>query len=184
MNIEPLKIPGCFLISAKTINDDRGSFVKTFVAAQYKELQLSVEFEEEYYTRSTKNVLRGIHYQTPPYEYCKLVTCLFGHVRDVIVDLRKGSPQFKKYQSIELNDQKSDILYLPPGIAHGFLVLSEMALITYKVTSVYAPTNDTGIRWDSIGIDWGIKKPIISSRDASLQTLDEIESPFIFTRGD
>jgi len=181
MNIEPLKLPGCFWLHPKAIDDKRGSFIKTFVAAQYHELHLPIVFEEEYYTRSVKHALRGIHFQTPPYEYCKLVTCLYGRIRDVIVDLRVGSPQFRKHEMIELDEEKNNVLYLSPGIAHGFLVLSEMALVAYKVTSPHAPANDTGIRWDSIGVDWGIESPIVSPRDASFQRLEEFESPFTYT---
>lgn len=180
MIIEPLKLPGCLRLVPKIVHDVRGIFIKPFIAAEYGQLNLRSDFAEEYYSHSYKNVLRGLHYQTPPYEYFKLISCLYGHIRDVIIDLRVGSSHFKTFEAIELDANSGSILYLPPGIAHGFLVLSEFAVVSYKVTSIHMPENDTGIRWDSIGLDWGVTQPIISARDASFPGLAEIESPFIF----
>jgi dTDP-4-dehydrorhamnose 3,5-epimerase len=180
MIVEPLNLPGCLRLIPKTVHDTRGAFIKPFVEAEYKSLKLPTTFAEEYYTRSVKNVLRGMHYQTPPYEYSKFVSCLYGRIRDVIIDLRLGSPKFKIFEVIELDDRNDDVLYLPPGIAHGFLVLSEMAVVTYKVTSAHAPAKDTGVRWDSIGMDWEVEIPIVSPRDASFQGLAEFESPFLY----
>lgn len=180
MIVEPLKLPGCLHLLSKTVRDSRGVFVKPFIAMEYQNLSLPTTFAEEYYTCSAQNVLRGMHYQTPPYEYAKLVSCCYGSVRDVIIDLRVGSPQFKAFQIIDLDDENGDVLYLPPGIAHGFLVLSEKAIVNYKVTSAHAPANDTGVRWDSFGMDWGVKAPIISIKDATLPKMEEIESLFTY----
>ena len=162
MVFEHLKLPGCLRLIPKIARDERGIFVKSFVDAKYRNLNLPTTFAEEYHTRSSKNVIRGMHFQNPPYEYSKFVSCLYGCIRDVIVDLRVGSPQFKMFEIIELDANHGNVLYLPPGIAHGFAVLSKMAIVSYKVTNVYMPTNDTGVRWDSIGMDWGVEMPIVS----------------------
>jgi dTDP-4-dehydrorhamnose 3,5-epimerase len=178
MHTEPLRLPGCLRIVPKIVRDSRGEFIKPFVESDYRELGLRTNFAEEYYSRSVRGVIRGMHFQSPPYDYFKLVSCLSGQIRDVIVDLRVGSPNFRKCEVLELKAADGFVLYLPPGIAHGFLALSETAIVSYKVTSIYAPAHDTGVRWDSLGIDWGIKAPILSDRDATLPVLAEIESPF------
>ena len=180
MITETLKLPGCLRLTPKILPDRRGVFVKPFVSTEYRHLNLPTVFEEEYYSRSSKNVLRGMHYQTPPHDYFKLVSCLHGQIRDVIVDLRVGSPQFKRCQVLELNAEEETVLCLPPGVAHGFLVLSAMAIVAYKVTSAYMPENDTGVRWDSIGVDWGVKTPRVSPRDAAFPGLADLESPFVY----
>lgn len=180
MLVESLKLPGCLILKPKVVQDVRGVFVKQIVVAEYQCLDLPTTFAEEYYTRSSKNVLRGMHFQTPPYEYSKFVSCLDGYIKDVIVDLRVGSPQYKVAEVIELDARDGYVLFIPSGIAHGFLVLSESAIVSYKVTQYYFPANDTGVKWDSIPIDWGVKQPIVSARDLSFQNLSDYKSPFIF----
>jgi len=180
MIIESSNLPGCLRITPKIVRDVRGFFIKPFVEVEYRKHNLRTDFAEEFYSHSFKGVLRGMHFQTPPFECFKLVSCLHGCIRDVLLDLRVGSPRFKTCEIIELDAENGNILYLPPGIAHGFLALSESATVSYKVTSAYAPDNDTGIKWDSIPVDWGIKAPIISTRDSSFQNLSDYESPFVY----
>lgn len=180
MIIEYLNLPGCLQITPKIVCDTRGVFMKPFVAIEYREHNLQVDYAEEFYSDSFKNVLRGMHFQTPPFECFKLVSCLHGCIRDVLLDLRVGSPRFKTCETIELDARNGTVLYLPPGIAHGFLVLSESAIVSYKVTSAYAPAHDMGIKWDSIPVDWGVTTPIVSTRDLSFQNLSDYESPFIY----
>jgi dTDP-4-dehydrorhamnose 3,5-epimerase len=180
MKIETLCLPGCLQISPKIVRDARGEFVKPFIETEYRDAGLCIQFAEEYYSRSVRNVLRGMHFQTPPYQFYKLVSCIYGCIRDVIVDLRRGSPCFGVCEVIDLESTEGKVLYLPPGIAHGFLVTSDTAIVSYKVTAAYAPENDTGVRWDSIGVDWGLKDPIVSTRDASFQKLREFETPFTY----
>ncbi len=180
MKAESFQTPGCLRLFPKRVRDERGEFIKTFVHEEYESMGLPTRFAEEYYSRSVKGVLRGLHFQAPPHQYSKLVSCMHGAIRDVIVDLRVGSPRFRMAEIIELDAEDRSVLFLPPGIAHGFLVLSDSALLAYKTTAAYAATYDTGIRWNSIGVEWGIQWPILSERDASLPTLQEFESPFVY----
>ena len=180
MQIKTLSLPGCLEISPKIVLDLRGEFIKPFIASEYREAGLCTAFSEEYYSRSVRGVVRGMHFQTPPHAYCKLVSCLHGQIRDVIIDLRVGSPKFGQCEVLELDARDGKVLNLLPGIAHGFLALSDMGLVSYKVTSAYAPAYDNGIRWDSLPVDWGISAPVISARDAAFPTLAEFSSPFIF----
>jgi dTDP-4-dehydrorhamnose 3,5-epimerase len=124
-------------------------------------------------------VLRGLHFQTPPHEHAKLVTCILGRVWDVALDLRQASPTYGQHFSIELGQQEPCALYLPPGFAHGYLALEEPATMVYCVASEYAPNHDAGIRWDSAGIPWPIgSPPIVSPRDDALPAFKDFHSPF------
>jgi dTDP-4-dehydrorhamnose 3,5-epimerase len=139
---------------------------------------MSADFAEQYYSVSEQNVVRGLHFQIPPHDHYKLVTCVEGEIRDVAVDLRRGSPTYGQHVAIEMSGVRGDCVYIPSGFAHGFAVRSTRALVLYNVSTVYAPTHDTGIRWDSIGIDWGLAAPLISDRDAALPTFSSFDSPF------
>lgn len=174
------KITGCYELQPVIRSDNRGAFIKTFHETNFKEIGLTTTFAEEYYSISKKNVLRGLHFQTPPKEHKKLVYCTLGEVIDVVVDLRKGSPTYKQHQVFVLNSEKANMIYIPEGLAHGFYVKSETAIMMYKVTSEYAPENDCGIRWDTANIPWKNQNPIMSKRDQEFMALDEFESPFVF----
>jgi dTDP-4-dehydrorhamnose 3,5-epimerase len=179
MNIIQTLIPGCFEIIPNIFEDTRGKLVKTFHSDIFKENNLATDFREEYYSVSLKGVLRGLHFQVPPHQHIKCVTCLDGEIFDVVVDLRKGSPAYGKHQTFELTAQKANIVYVPEGCAHGFLVLSEKAIFLNRTTSVFSAVSDAGIRWDSCGIDWGVL-PILSEKDKKLPSLDEFVSPFTY----
>ena len=174
----PTALDGCFEIRPFFTEDDRGTFVKTFHEERFAELGLPINWREEYYSRSRKGVLRGMHFQTPPHDHEKLVYCMQGRVLDVVVDLRKASPTFRKHIAIELNEALGNGLMIPKGMAHGFLALSGDVLIAYKVTTVYAPSNDKGILWNSFGATWGVTQPIISLRDAAHPSFSDFVSPF------
>ena len=165
MKIFETKIKGCFQIFPEIINDQRGCFVKTFQKNIYEKNKIALNFEEEYYTTSKQNVLRGLHFQIPPKDYKKIVYSIHGVVFDAILDLRVGSNTYGKYEIFELDSKKSNILYLPSGIAHGFYVLSNEAVLCYKVTVGYSFEHDTGILWNSADIPWPCTSPIISQRD-------------------
>jgi len=122
--------------------------------------------------------LRGVHFQTPPDDHYKLVTCLNGSVIDVIVDLRKNSSTFKKCFSLILNAQNKKMIYVPKGCGHAFLSLEDNSVLFYKVSTVYSPENDKGILWNSIDYDWPVSKPILSSRDMAHPTMNHFKSPF------
>ncbi len=180
MQIEPTIIPGCFQLFPQKQFDVRGNFVKIYNENIYKELNLKTDFKEEYYSTSVKNVLRGLHFQIPPKEHEKVVYCVWGEVFDVVVDLRKNSPMYGKFQSFNLSSDKANMLYISAGLAHGFYVLSDISIMIYKTTSLYSPQHDSGILWNSVDINWPSDNPIVSSRDKSFSTLSEYKSPFIF----
>lgn len=167
-------LEGCF----ELLPLECDGIIRNFDAAAFEAMGLATDFKEEYFSTSIKNVLRGMHFQTPPADHVKLVTCLEGAVKDVIVDLRKSSATFGKHCAFELSAEKANMLYIPRGLAHGFLTLSERAIMLYNVTSVYSPKNDKGVLWSSCGIDWQCDAPIISARDQSHPTLAEFDSPF------
>ena len=181
MRVEHTAIPGCYQLFPPVHKDNRGSFVKTFRKDVFASHGLVTEFAEEYYSISRKGVLRGMHFQTPPHDHFKLVYCLTGRVLDAIVDLRVGSPTYRQSETIELSAELGNMLYIAPGMAHGFYALTDEVVMQYKVTTVYAPEHDGGIRWDSAGIAWPGSDPILSVRDCSFPSLAEFQSPFRYT---
>ena len=176
------KIPDCFELQPQIFEDERGRFVKTFHADYFRRNNLNCNFSEEYYTVSRQHVLRGLHFQIPPHEHARLVYCIQGSVFDAVVDLRKNSPTYGKYETFELDAEKANMLYIPPGLAHGFYVLSEKAIVSYKVSTVYYSEHDTGIHWDSVKIPWPDKNPIVSKRDQGFQKFDDFKIPFYFNK--
>lgn len=180
MRISPTAIPGCLHLAPDLRADERGSFVKTFRADLFQEHGMATMFAEEYYSLSKRNVIRGLHFQLPPHEHAKLVYCVQGAVLDVALDLRRGSPTYGQHLCFELSAQNGHMLYLPPGLAHGFCTLGEEAVMLYKVTSAYAPQHDSGVRWDSAGIAWPAAAPVLSARDQGFAGLAEFDSPFVY----
>lgn len=178
MELIPTSLEGCFQVHPLFVEDVRGTFVKTFHSERFAELGLPVDWREEYYSSSREGVIRGMHFQTPPHDHEKLVYCMQGRVLDVIVDLRKQSPTFGHHVAVELDAARGHGMLIPKGMAHGFLALTKAVLMAYKVSTVYAPTSDAGIRWDSFGLDWGVDQPIISERDRVHPSLADFASPF------
>lgn len=181
MQFELMDIEGCLLIKPEKIKDDRGYFTKFFNSSFYQSIGINFVLKESYSSFSYKGVLRGLHFQTEPYEHSKLVRCSFGKVVDVILDLRKGSPTFKTVQKVELDSNSGNILYLPAGIAHGFFAIED-SVMEYLVSSEHMPSHDSGILWSSVNVNWPNSKPIISSRDANFLRLDDFDSPFKFIK--
>jgi dTDP-4-dehydrorhamnose 3,5-epimerase len=171
-------ISGCYELEPSIFGDSRGKLVKTFHKDVFLSLGLETDFTEEYYSISPKNILRGLHFQLPPYDHVKCVTCLSGKIFDVVVDLRKKSKTYKQYFSIELDAEKGNMLYIPEGLAHGFNVLSDTAIFLNRTTTVYNADSEAGIKWDSCGIIWPNTNPILSDKDKNLITLDKFKSPF------
>ena len=178
MKIQKTNIAGCYLVKLNIFNDMRGSFIKTYHEPTFTALGLETKFDEEYYSISKQGVLRGLHFQAPPYDHVKVISCLQGEVFDVVLDLRINSVTYGEHQSFILNGSDARMLYISSGLAHGFYVLSDEATITYKVTTVYSPEYDAGIRWDSAGIEWPGKNPIISERDIKLIDFKDFITPF------
>ena len=177
---EETSLPGCLRICPIVRADRRGTFVKTFHVEEFRQLGLPTSFAEEYFSVSQHGVLRGLHFQIPPMEHEKIVYCAQGEVLDAVGDLRRGSPTYGRHELFHLCAEEGTMIYIPKGMAHGFYVLSENALMMYQVTSVYAPDCDAGVRWDSAGIPWNTVHPILSERDTSFPPLDEFVSPFVF----
>ena len=171
-------IDGCFELQPRVFKDDRGSLVKTFHEDTYVSLGLETNFTEEYYSVSKKSVLRGLHFQLPPHDHVKCVSCISGKIFDVVVDLRKKSPTYKQHFSIILDAEIGNMLYIPKGFAHGFYVLSNEAIFLNRTTVVFKPESDTGIKWNSCGIEWPNMNPILSDKDQSMIPLEEFKTPF------
>lgn len=179
-DIRQTKIPGCFELLPKLFRDERGLFVKTFHENFFKENGLEMHSAEEFYSFSHKRVLRGLHFQLPPMDYVKLVYCVHGKVLDTVVDLRVGSPAYGDFENFELSDEQANMVYIPKGLAHGFYVMSESAIMMYKVSTSYSPQHDTGILWRSANIPWPDESPIVSERDSGFIALENFKSPFIY----
>ena len=166
------------VVTLKAFNDGRGSFVKNFQEAEFREAGLEAQFPEEFYTRSVEGVLRGIHFTVPPIDQVKVVTCVCGAVLDAVVDLRRDSPTFGQHLLFELSGERPMSLYIGRGLGHAFYVPSGEALLLYRVSTSYQAEFDAGIRWDSAGIDWPTASPMLSDRDKRLPALSEFSSPF------
>ncbi len=180
MEIADTSIHGCYEIVPKVLRDNRGTFVKTFHEKIFLANRLILNFAEEYYSTSHHGVLRGLHFQTPPFDHTKIVYCVSGEIFDVVVDLRVGSPTYGKYDTFNISSNKGNILYIPAGLAHGFYVLSLSAIVVYKVTTVYSQENDKGILWNSIGIPWPDNNPVLSRRDKEFPLFKNFDSPFTY----
>ena len=175
MKVESFNIEGLLLLAPEVFYDDRGYFLETFNEARYAEFGIKKHFTQDNFSFSKKGVLRGLHYQAPPFEQGKLVSVFLGKVLDVAVDIRAGSPTFGKYVSVELSEENKKQLWIPAGFAHGFVVLSDFALFAYKCTNAYSKEHDRGILWNdpALGIDWQIENPIVSEKDSHLPILEE-----------
>lgn len=179
-DVKVSSIQGCLEIIPKIFKDDRGIFVKVYTHEFFEKLGMKLDIREQFYSVSKKNVIRGLHFQLPPKEHNKLVYCLYGEVFDVVVDLRVGSPTYGKYETFILSAEKSNILYVPKGLAHGFCVLSEMAIMVYNVDVEFSPEHDSGIRWNSLDIPWpcSLDEAIVSDKDSKLIPFVDFISPF------
>jgi len=178
MKIEPLLLSGAHRITLPAFPDMRGIFVKSFHQSSLNEAGLDFQLKESYYSLSNKGVIRGMHFQTPPHEHSKIVFCPIGAILDVIIDLRKNSSTYGQYHAEILSQDNHHAYFIPAGFAHGFKALSEGAMTYYLVSSEYHASSDTGIRWDSFGLDWDCTEPIISQRDQSFGALPDFTSPF------
>lgn len=177
MKIIPTELPEVLLLEPKIFKDSRGYFFESFKINDYAEAGIQATFVQDNFSHSNKNVLRGLHYQLDKPQG-KLVWVTRGEVFDVAVDIRQGSPNFGRWVGVILNDQNHRQLYIPPGFAHGFCVLSDSADFFYKVTDYYAPQSEHGIHWNDpeLKINWPIEHPILSEKDAAYRNLSEIDS--------
>lgn len=171
------------LITPKVFGDSRGFFMESYQKSTFVNNGIKDDFNQDNHSKSTKGVLRGLHYQTNPKAQAKLVRCSNGKIFDVAVDIRKNSPSFGKWVGEILSEENKNMLYIPAGFAHGFVVLSDEAELLYKATNEYSPENDRGIRWNDpdINIDWGIDfEPLISEKDSKQPFLKDIKGEDLF----
>jgi len=181
-NFKKLKIPEVVVIEAKAFSDERGVFFEGFKESDFISNDIYAKFVQDNISHSTKNVLRGLHYQKNPKAQAKLVIPINGRIFDVAVDIRKGSPSFGKWVGETLSEDNHKFMFVPEGFAHGFCVLSEQADVLYKVSNEYSFENERGINWNdpSLEITWPIQNPILAKRDLEFPMLDDIDNNFSY----
>ncbi len=177
-----LEIPDVILVEAKAFNDERGFFMEVYKHSEFTANRIPERFVQDNYSHSKRHVLRGLHYQKDPKAQGKLVAVFHGRVFDVAVDIRRGSPTYGKWVSVELSEEGHTMVYVPRGFAHGFCVLSSEASVVYKTTEEYSPDLERGIVWNDrdIAIEWPVTSPFLSLKDAALPTLREADNNFRF----
>jgi len=177
MKVSQTKLPGVLIFEPQVFGDDRGFFIETFNYIRYAEAGLDRKFLQDNHSRSSRSVLRGLHYQLNNPQG-KLVSVVRGEIFDVAVDIRRGSPTFAQWVGATLSEKDHRQLFVPEGFAHGFCVLSEIADVNYKCTNVFTPGDDFGILFsdETIGIDWPIKNPILSPKDSKNPLLSQQEN--------
>ncbi len=177
-----LEIPEIILIEGQNLRDARGFFRETYKQSEFAANGIPFTFVQDNHSHSVRGVIRGLHYQKNPRAQGKLVIVSTGEIFDVAVDIRKGSPTYGKWVEKVLSVDNGCLLYVPPGFAHGFCVLSAEADVMYKVTTEYAPELDRGIVWNdpAIGIRWPVPRPTLSPKDAALPRLKDADNNFLF----
>ncbi|HZV46830.1 MAG TPA: dTDP-4-dehydrorhamnose 3,5-epimerase [Thermodesulfovibrionales bacterium] len=179
-----LDIPEIILIEPRRFEDTRGFFMETYKYSDFLRNGIQEHFVQDNYSRSVRDVLRGLHYQRNPHAQGKLIQCIKGKIFDVAVDIRKGSPTFMQWISSELSEENNRMFYVPPGFAHGFIVVSDIADVIYKCTKEYSPEDDRGIIWNDpdIQIRWPIQEPVLSEKDSRHALLRDADNNFEYTR--
>jgi len=180
MILEKTKLGNVYIVEPSIFNDERGVFVKNFQEEIFKGMGLERDFKESFYSVSKRGVIRGMHFQVPPYDHAKLVYVVYGSITDVVLDIRRNSPSYGEYISLCLSSENKKSVYVGHGFAHGFSVESDYATVIYMQTAVYSPECDTGIRWDSFGMKWAVDNPILSKRDKNFLPFKDLVSPFLF----
>ena len=181
MEVKTTKINGVFLIKPQVFKDNRGHFFESFSSKKFNEATgLDVQFVQENQSLSSKNVLRGLHFQHPPFAQAKLVSVIKGEVLDVVVDIRKESDTYGEYIAENLNEENHHQLFIPEGMAHGFLTLKDDTIFSYKCSNYYYKGSEDGIIWNdsNLKIDWKIKNPLVSEKDQLAQNFTSFVSPF------
>ncbi|MDK2908469.1 MAG: dTDP-4-dehydrorhamnose 3,5-epimerase [Bacteroidales bacterium] len=183
MEIIETSIPGLLIIKPQVFEDDRGYFFESYNRQKFLQAGIAVDFVQDNESKSQKGVLRGLHFQRPPFAQGKLVRVMKGSVLDVAVDLRKGSPTYGKWESIILSDSNKFMYWIPAGLAHGFLTLADGTVFFYKCTNIYNKESEGSIRWNDpdLNIDWKWEgEPILSAKDKVAPFFREFDSPFVF----
>lgn len=183
MELIKTDIPGVVILEPKVFGDHRGWFTETYAYNTLKDLGIDVTFVQDNQSYSKeKGTLRGLHFQQNPMAQTKLLHCTRGKILDVAVDIRKGSPTYLKWVSVELSAENKRQLFMPKGFAHGFVTLTEDVEVQYKVDAYYAPECDRSIRFDdpSIGVNWGVTNPILSQKDMNAPLLCDSDCNFVY----
>jgi dTDP-4-dehydrorhamnose 3,5-epimerase len=178
IKLRDTSIQGCIEIELDAHSDPRGSFIKLFQLSIFKNRFPDFKVGECFISTSVKGAIRGLHFQTPPHDHDKIVFCLEGRVLDVAFDMRKSQPTYGKALAVELNSERLGALFVPRGCAHGFQALVDNSTLLYFTSTEHAPGSDTGLRWDSVGVQWPLKDPVMSDRDRSLPPWSSFISPF------
>ena len=179
--VKALDLEGCYLITPTVLMEGTCDLIRVFNDIQFNIYGLSTDFKEEYYSIAKPGVVRGMHYQAPPEDHDKLISCVSGEIQDVVIDLRKNSKTYGKYVSVELNEFNKELIYVPKGCAHGYYIKGNKdALVFYKVTKPFNEKYRGGINWDSLDIPWQFDKNNVDVEewDSKLIKLEEFESPF------
>jgi dTDP-4-dehydrorhamnose 3,5-epimerase len=177
-----LQLPEVLLVEPKVFSDHRGFFMETYKHSEFHRNGIRERFVQENHSYSPRHTVRGLHYQNPPKAQGKLVRAVFGEVFDVVVDIRKGSPRYGRWASINLSAENKKSIYIPPGFAHGACVVSAEAMLLYLVTEEYAPECEAGIAWNDpeLGIAWPAEQPLLSGRDLSWPCLTNADNNFVY----
>lgn len=183
MKVEKTFIPGLFVVEPDFFPDNRGFFFESFNKEKYKDAGIAFEFVQDNLSKSTKYTVRGLHYQAGEFAQGKLCQVITGAVIDVALDVRFGSPTFGKHFSVELSGDNHKQIWIPPGFAHGFSVLSDEAIFSYKCTAKYDKSSERSILYNdpALGIEWMVETPIVSDKDLKAKRFAEIEREFFFT---
>jgi dTDP-4-dehydrorhamnose 3,5-epimerase len=180
MDIKEGPIPGLLIIQPAVYYDSRGYFFESYNKEKLKQYGIDVDFKQDNQSLSAKNILRGMHFQNPPFAQGKLLCVIKGAVMDVVVDIRKASEFYGKYFSVILSEENKTIFWIPPGFAHGFLSLADNTIFSYKCTQIYNKESEGSLLWNDpeISINWGIKNPIISDKDQNAPFFKDLHTLF------
>lgn len=180
MEVLETKIKDLFIVKPKVFSDARGYFFESYNKDVFSEHNISVEFIQDNQSLSNKGVLRGLHFQSPPFAQGKLVRVITGSVLDIAVDIRKNSPTYGEHVAIELNEENKTMFYIPPGFAHGFVTLCDNTIFSYKCTQVYNKASEGTVLWNDLdlNIDWKIQNPLLSDKDIIGTIFKDFKSPF------
>jgi dTDP-4-dehydrorhamnose 3,5-epimerase len=175
-DFQQLDLPGLVLVQAQAFQDDRGAFMEIYRESAFAAAGIAERFVQSNVSRSQQGVLRGLHYQAPPWGQGKLVQVLDGEIFDVVADVEPVSPHFGRWVGCEMSDANGRLLYVPPQYAHGFCVVGDSALVLYHVTREYHPESERGVPWNDpvLAIDWPVKEPIVSAKDRAWPALDSL----------
>jgi dTDP-4-dehydrorhamnose 3,5-epimerase len=180
MQITETNLPGLLVIDPTVFGDDRGYFLESYNLETFKAAGLETDFVQDNESKSSKGVLRGLHFQEPPFAQGKLVRVARGAVMDISVDIRKDSSTYGKWVAYELSERNKRMLWIPPGFAHGFVTLEDDTIFIYKCTNLYNRESENSIRWNDpdLNIDWGVENPVISDKDLRAPFFKALQSPF------